>query len=250
MIKSFYDYIKENASDGPDVSQYASDVIKHLKNVDDTSSEYIEIRELEYNEEETFDLVIKVRKDASPKFETDDHFKTLPWEELNFEEYGYAIDANTFMDKGDLMVPEIVFTFIIDPSREPRLYTELNYKLIDIITHEVNHTKQVGWNREPFNVRPSSGKTRGSVKSSYEYFILPDEIESMVAGMYARSKEQNIQIDKLFDKYLIPFVKYKHLSRLQFTEVFEIWLKHTLENYPDAYLTDSSPRVQNIIKTI
>jgi hypothetical protein len=250
MIKSFYEYITENESDDPIIHQYVNDVINHVKRVNSTNNEYVEIRELEYKEEETFDLVIQVKKDSSPNFETDEHFNTLPWEEINYKKYGYAIDANTVIDKGELIVPEIILTLIIDPTREPDLYDELYYKLIDIITHELHHTRQVGWNREPFNVRPSSSKTRGTVKQSFEYFILPDEIESMVGGMYTRSIEQDIPIDELFNMYLIPFLKDKQLTQSQFEEVFKVWLIYSLENYPDARLNDSSPRVQNIIKTI
>lgn len=248
MIKSFIEYINEGSSN--DVSKYANDVIKHINKVNDTGDSYIEIRDLEYNDDDKFDLVVQIKKINDPDFENDSHFSSLPWEEINFNKYGFAIDANTFINKKDLIIPEIIITLIIDPVREQDLYKELRFKLIDIITHEINHTNQVGWNREPFNVRPSAGSTRDNANNSFKYFNLPDEVESIVLGMYTRSKEQNIEIDKLFDQYLAPFVKDKQLTNTEYLKVFELWIKHTLENYPDASLSMSNPRIVKIVNSI
>ena len=79
---------------------------------------------------------------------------------------------------------------------------------------------------------------------------MPDEIESMVLGMYERTKEQDISLDELFDKYLIPFVLDGKLSKKEFAEVFEVWMKHALENYPDVKIDETDPRVKKIIDSI
>ena len=251
MIKSFIEFIYEkNGKDESRFIQYSRDIIKCIKDNDSPEGEYIEIRELEYNNEDQFDLVIQIKRESRPNFKTDSHFKSLSWEEINFDQYGFALDASIKIDKQDLIIPEITFTIIIDPTREPYLYTELNYRLIDVITHEIHHTNQIGWNREPFNVRPSSNVSRSKSKKSYKYFLLPDEIESMVKGMYIRSKAQGVSIDKIFDKYLIPFKMNGNISDSEYNQVLTQWVKHTLENYPDAKLSIEDEKIKRIIDQI
>jgi hypothetical protein len=247
MIKSFNEYIGEGRESN--FSKYSLDVINLIKNVKSTEGEYLEIRELEYQNPD-FDLVIELKLEENPDFDNDSHFNSLSWEEINFRHYGFAIDANTYINKGDLILPEIIITLILQPSRIPGSYEELNYRLIDIISHETNHTLQVGWNREPFKVRPSSNSDRKSSKKSFKYFLLPDEVESMVKGAYERSKVQGVRIDKIFDKYLYPFLMVGKINCEQYNQVLSTWIKHTLENYPDADLSLEDQKIKNIVDKI
>lgn len=250
MVLSFRDYINESKSGKPDAVRYAKDVVHQISKASSTGGEYIEIRELEYNETDSFDLVIQLKRENSPDFQNDSHFKTLQWEEINFKKYGFAIDANVYIDKKDLILPEIIVTLIINPDLEPKLYKELNYRLIDILSHEVNHLNQVGWNREPFNSRPSSNIDRKKCKKSSSYFLLPDELESYVHGMYTRSIEQGVQIDKIFDKYLFPFLMSGEITKKEYNKVFKEWMIHALENYPDAKMSTEDKKVSQIINSI
>jgi hypothetical protein len=250
MIKSFFEYINEGESGSPDSTKYADDIVYHLRNNESSDSDYIEIRELEYKEPDSFDLVIQFKRETNPDFRKDSHFKTLQWEEINFDHYGFAIDANMYIDNKDLMVPEIIVTLILNPEMEPKLYTELRYRLIDIISHEVNHLNQVGWNREPFNTRPSSNIDRKKCKKSSKYFLLPDELESYVYGAYNRSKEQNVPIDKIFDKYLYPFLMSGELSDPEYDKVFKEWMIHALENFPDAKISLEDKKVSQIVNSL
>ena len=77
-----------------------------------------------------------------------------------------------------------------------------------------------------------------------------DEIESMVIGMYERSKVEGSDLDELFDKYLIPFVTDKKLSEDEYEEVFKVWMIHALENYPDANININNPKVSKIVDSI
>jgi hypothetical protein len=247
MIKSFNEYIGEGEKS--DYSKYSSDVINIIKKIKSTDGEYIKIKELEYQKPD-FDLVIELKLEESPDFDNDIHFKSLSWEEINFNRYGFAIDANMHINKGDLMLPEIIITLIIQPSRIPKLYKELNHRLIDLIAHEINHTRQIGWNREPFKVRPSSNSDRQLAKKNYKYFLLPDEVEAMVKGSYERSKEQKVEIDKIFDNYLNPFLMVGKINQKQYNQILSTWIKHTLENYPDANLSINNQKIKNIVDKI
>lgn len=251
MIVSFLEYISENRDPGHSrLIKYADDVINVVSKTKTLDDSYVESRELQYNDGHQFDLVIQVKRNSNPDLRKDSHFYRLPWEKINFDHYGFAIDANTRIDKMDLMIPEIIVTLIVNPDREPDLYDELRYRLIDIISHEINHTDQIGWNRKPFNVRPSSNSDRNRAKNSFEYFLLPDEIESMVEGMYIRSKEQGVQIDKIFDKYLYPFLMSGKITEDQYLKVLEAWVKHALENYPDAKMSTEDKKIRKIIDQI
>ena len=80
--------------------------------------------------------------------------------------------------------------------------------------------------------------------------MLPDEIESMVLGMYERSKVEGSNLEDLFDKYLLPFVKDKKLSDNEYDKVFTKWMIHAFENYPDVQINTNDPRVSKIIDSI
>ncbi len=264
LIKSFKQFINENACDcdcdktsSNFVENCVRDVIFIISNEVDsiigeinTSSDYLKIKELEYSDEYKVDIAIELKIDNNPDLEKDSHFNSLPWEEINFEHHGFAIDANTKIDKDRNIIPRVVINVIINQDKVPKLYKELSYKLLDIITHELEHTKQIGTNREPFNIRPSDNITRSKSKTSYSYFILPEEIESMVVGMYTRSKKQGVPIDKIFDKYLIPFVMGGQLSKQEYLDVLKKWIYYTLENYPDAKLSLEDDKISKIVDSI
>jgi hypothetical protein len=249
MVKSFNKFLNENIKGGPDGSKYASDIVSLIKNNSSPCDDYMNIGELEYLNPDV-DFEVEIRRVESVDFSKDSHFHNLPWEEINYEHYGFAIDANTLTDRADLTLPKIVVTVLLDKNREPKSYEELYYRLVDITSHEVNHTHQIGWNRRPFKVRPSSNVDRNRAKASYEYFLLPDEIESMVKGAYDRSKEQGVRIDKIFDKYLYPFIMSGRMSKSEYLEVLSKWVKHTLENYPDADLSMEDSKIKSIVDKI
>lgn len=248
MIKSFFEYIREDTGDTLDASKYAEDVINMIKSISDQSDSYALAGKKEYTDPYQFDLLVEVKLNPSPNFETDEHFKSLPWEELNFNKYGFSIDANTNIDNKDTIIPNIVITLILDPNRD--YLEELKFKLIDIITHEINHINQIGWNRRPFKERPSSNNIRSDSKSDYKYFLLPDEVESMVKGMYERSKEEGVDINMLFDKYLIPFIKNGTITEEEYSEVFKKWLIHALEKYPDVDISFFNPKINKIVHSL
>ena len=253
-LKSFNQFVNENLESTVSfvdscVSDVLSNLLKEVKN-SESSKEYNKLTTLEYNDDEyKVDIEVEFRLDQSPDILNDLHFNSLPWEEINFKRYGFAIDANMIINKEDLIIPKIVITLILNPNVLPKLYQELKYRLIDIITHELNHTQQIGINRRPFNARPSDHKTREKA-GVFGYLVLPEEVESMVEGMYVRSKKQNVPIDKIFDKYLMPFVMSNKLTKEEYIKVLQTWIYCTLENYPDAKLSLDDEKIRKIVNSI
>jgi hypothetical protein len=249
MIKSFIEFINESMDQK---SQFIKDLSQTLIEKLRTSylkesTEYTIFSGMEFTEPFTFDLILNVRSDNSPNLEEDSHFNGLPWEKINFDNLGYSIDANTRMSRSKAKIPKIILHIILNPKEEPILYSKLYYRLIDILTHETNHLDQLGLNRTPFNSHVSDKMKRNNAKKTYKYFLLGDEIESMVEGMYASAQAQNVPLDQVFDSYLIPFVQSGYINLAEYAHVMDVWVTRSLELYPDATFSNKVDHIVNSI---
>lgn len=246
---SFIEFVNESESEEIRfVKSAAHSLIQKIKSSRSMDTDdYVEFSGMEFTEPFLFDLILYVKRSESSKTVHDNHFNDLPWEEINFKEKGYMIDANTKMNKKEMIVPRIEFHIIINPKKEPSCYSNLYYRLIDILAHETNHLDQVGINRDHPNVNVSSRDERKAAKKSNAYFLLPEEIESMVTGMYARSVEEKRPLDIIFYEYLRPFVKSDYISTEEFEKTMKTWITHAIERYPDAKF---SPKADQIINSI
>ena len=249
MIKSFLEFVNENVdSNEKFIKSLTLKLIQKIKSLSSDPDEYVTLKGMEFREPYQFDLILNVRKEKGAKVVNDEHFKNLEWEQINYDQLGYSIEASVRTNSGDLLSPEIIIHLIIDPSKEPHLYNKLHARLLDILTHETNHIDQFSiFSRDPFSSPPSSQSDRKSAKKNYRYFLLVDEIESMVEGMYASSKQQNLPLDEVFFNYLEPFIKSGYISKNEFLKVFTTWIKFALERYPDALF---SKKVEKIVNSI
>lgn len=247
MLKSFAQFINENSTPLNFLSDLTTKLIQKIRSFPKKELEYSLFSGMEFREPFEFDLKLYVRKDASPDLENDEHFSELPWEEINFKNDGYAIDAKVRIHKDSLLIPEVSVYLIVDPTKEPHVYRDLFSRLLDILVHETNHIDQISIKRNPFNVKPSHREERNAAKKSHKYFLLDDEIESMVEGMWARSQKLDVPLDHIFDDYLIPFVQSKYITPEEYSEVKTVWIKHALEKHPDA---NFSKKVEKIINSI
>jgi hypothetical protein len=248
-LKSFMEFINESEhTDADFIKRVATFLLNKVKDsTKNESQEYSVSAKSEFRSPFEFDLFLELRRDSNPDLESDSHFSGLSWEITNFNNLGYCIDANVKMNSGDLFIPEITIHLILNPKKEPLSYEQLFYRLIDILTHETNHLNQNGINRESFNVIPSNNHERNSAKKSYKYFLLPDEIESMVEGMYAKSKESGKELDLIFIDYLSPFIKNGFMKESEFNKVVTVWIKKALELYPDANFSNRATKIINSI---
>ncbi len=248
MLKSFTQFIFESENLEKDfIESTARQLIQKIKSADD-ASEYTTFSGMEFTKPFKFDLILNVKKEKNAKISDDSHFNSLSWEQLNYDKLGYAIDANSRTNKGDLFIPEIEVHLILDPTKIPTSYTNLYARIVDILTHETNHITQFDQvNRNPFSSHTSDKKDRDSAKKSFKYFLLGDEVESMVEGMYASSKVKEIPLDHVFHDYLTPFIQSKYITPEEYSEVLSVWVKAALEKYPDAIF---SKKVEKIVNSI
>ena len=249
MLKSFLQYINETMDHKTEfIKGLSQNLIERLRTSPfDESTEYSVFSGMSFIEPFNFNLILNVRRDTDLATHSDSHFNSLPWEKINFDNLGYAIDANTKMSKSKLKIPSITIHIVLNPKLEPLLYSKLFFRLLDILTHETNHLNQLGINRDPFNTYVSNNHDRDLAKKSYQYFLLPDEIESMVEGMYTRAKAQNTYLDKIFDGYLLPFIESGYINKSEYLEVMHAWIFHALEVYPDSKFSN---KVKSIIDSI
>jgi hypothetical protein len=246
MLKSFSQFINEDRGALDFLSGLTTKLIQKIRSSKE-EQDYTLFSGMEFREPFEFDLIMYVRKDSNPNIKNDAHFSELPWEEINFENDGYAIDAKVRIHKEKSLIPEISIYIIINPNQEPHVYRDLFSRLLDILVHETKHIEKISIKRNPFNVKPSNHEERNAAKKSHNYFLLPDEIESMVEGMLARSKYLDIPLDYIFDDYLIPFVQSKYITPSEYEKVKIVWIKHALEKHPDA---NFSKKVEKIVNSI
>jgi hypothetical protein len=247
MIKSFLQFINEDSNIKNDfIKSITIKLIKQIRESAMPDEEYHSFSGIKFSEPFKFNLILNICKTDAPDFKTDEHFKSLPWEEINYTQYGYSIDANT-IKHDSVTIPDIEIFLLINPKKEPHLYNKLYSRLLDILTHETNHLDQLESDGDPFSANPSLSDDRNSAKKNYKYFLLPDEIESMVEGMYASSKAQNIPLDDVFNDYLFPFIKSKYITKSEYLTVITTWIKFALERYPNS---NFSNKVSYIIDSI
>lgn len=243
MIRSYFEFISESSGD-PKVDfaeRLAQQLLTKVKSSRSSrSSEYLEFSGMKFSEPFAFDLNLYVRSGWPKDVRTDLHFENLPWEELNLESKGYAVDAITAVKDGR---STIEIYLIVDPEKEPHSYRDLYARLADIISHETNHIDQVTDGPGGFNADPTHPKVRDEAKGSFKYFLLGDEIESMVEGMKTRSEIKRIPIDHVFQDYLSPFVRSKYITHDEYLEVMERWIRHAADRYPDAQFSESAQKI-------
>lgn len=211
------------------------------------TSEYVNAQEIEIAEPFLdVDFRFLLKKQPNLDLSKDSHFSKMKWQYANLKKNSYVLTGNVFMTDGN--IPELEIVLAIDPNTESsEMYKDLYYTLLNTVSHELNHLNQMGWNRDYDNIVPSSMKIRKLNGNGYGYFLLPEEIESMVKGMHIQSKAQNIPIDILFTQHLQPFVDTGFMSQDEMIKIIKKWISHSLKYYP---FTKMSNKYQNIIDNI
>lgn len=234
MIKKFKQFIYESKYDTLS-SAYARDVLKFIKQTTGSPVNTPKLEIFDYSEPIEFNLTVKVVRviEFDPSKTPD--FNGLPWETINFEENGFVVDANAYIPaEQDPDSPEIDLVIYLSPEAEPSKYQDLNFKVVDVIRHELEHLLQKGVNKKVGHIVKTSKKVRDKAQDNYRYFLLPDEIPAMVAGMHASAVKKRVPIDSEFNSYLRPFVSSGVISKPEFEEVMQTWIRFTKKSFPDA----------------
>lgn len=240
MLLSYSDFINEEHNGEKEFNTtLAEKLIAEIKR--NVELESFSLSGMEFTDPFLFKLVVDVRRNSNFNVKSDPHFKQLPWEKFNFKRDGYVVDANTTVKGEETPIIEIVL--VLDPSREPHLFSKLHGKMLDILVHETNHLSQLGVNKNPTGEEISHKHDREAAKAGHQYFLLKDEIQSMVEGMYTRSQHDDVPLDYVFNDYLVAFVKDKYITKEEYADVMETWIKYAAEHYPDAKFSNKANKV-------
>jgi hypothetical protein len=234
MIKRFSQFIFESKYDSL-ASVFAKDLFGVIKKTAGSKLGKEISKEFEYDNPLEFTLSIKLARVKEFEPAKSKYFSRLPWEVINFENKGFAIDTNSFIPKeNEPESPEIEIILYISPEAEPQCYPELNYKLIDNIRHELEHLLQKGINKKTGHIVNTPKAVRTRAQNNYNYFLLSDEIPAMVAGMYASAKKKRIPLDQEFTEYLQPFIETNVISQSEADKVMKTWIDFAKKVYPVA----------------
>lgn len=250
VLKKYSEYILEHSqSDELDglIKTLSDLALSTVQSQNNTGDNYNIVQELEITEP-FIDVDIRFLLKKKPKLDltNDSYFSKMNWQHEKLNDHGYALTGNVFMTDGN--IPEIEIIIAIDSDRlNEEMLKKIYFNLKNTISHELNHLKQKGWNKDFHSIDPSSQEHRKKNNKRYSYFLLPEEIDSMVYGMSKQSKSQNVPIDTLFDKHLEPFVESGFMTESEKLEVIRKWLQHTLKFYPNAILSE---KYSNIIDNI
>ena len=207
----------------------ASEILEIVKG--STMSKRTITRDLNYSEPVSFFLTLAITRSKTFSPAKSKNFKSLPWETINFERRGFVIDANTYIP-GNNDEPEVEMYIVISPEAEPTCYQTLYFKVLDSIRHEMEHLLQKGANRQVGHAVTTKRKTRSAAEESYEYFLLPDEIPSMVSGMHLAAVKKRIPIDVEFEDYLFPFIQSGFITQAEADKVIKVWLDFAVQHFP------------------
>jgi hypothetical protein len=86
--------------------------------------------------------------------------------------------------------------------------------MTDSIRHEIEHK---------FHTNKSQPAQRHAHKDTYRYFLLPDEIPSMVSGLSLSAKREGIAFSAAVANYLTPFVESGFITVDQFDHISQVW---------------------------
>lgn len=234
MIKRFSQFVYESKFDTISLS-VARDLFSFVKSTKGTQVGKILKTEFEYSEPIEFDVFFVVKRVVSFNPSKTKHFKSLPWEVFNFEETGFSLDANVYIPNvSEPESPVLEMVLYISPEAEPLAYENLNRKLLEYLRHEIEHLLQKGVNRREGHEITTREKTRRDAETSYRYFLLPDEIPAMVAGMHASAAKKRVPIDTEFNLYLQPFLRAEMITQAEYQKVMRAWINFAKKVYPDS----------------
>lgn len=237
MIKTFLRFVYESQYDSLS-EEIASEIMSVITAKVSNSVKGRINRTLEYTEPMTFSLSLLVFRSKSFDPKRSELFNSVPWEKSNFQNMGFAVDANSFIFSEELAPdPEIEIKIVIDPSKEPQSHQALYYKLLDCVRHEIEHLLQKGTNKQYNHSGQQVDKNRRESESSYKYFLLKDEVPAMVSGMKLSAEKKGIPLDSEFEEYLSPIRDFGFISDSEMQLVIQKWLKFANKHFPDAKIS-------------
>lgn len=119
---------------------------------------------------------------------------------------GYA-DEGVVTADGDIeTIPSIEVNIAFPGENEEQHYTEIMAWLKDVVRHEIEHLTQRGINAKPGKHRNLNFSRRaviaGTPEMYYKYYLLADEIEPNLHGLYTMARYKRQSLSTTISSYL------------------------------------------------
>jgi len=160
-----------------------------------------------------------------------------------FKSKGFIIDAycinEEIVNVDDYYNDGLIHvTIIINPEDEPKIYQDMISELHDVVRHESEHLTQDGVNRLKGKVHGTSLELRQKIYDDperfYLYYLLKDEIPSLVRGMYKKAKWSKRTLNDVFGENLDSLVDRNMVIEKDREKLLRVWSNYAKKHLPKA----------------
>tara|TARA_B100000497_G_C7532753_1_gene322994 strand:- start:196 stop:828 length:633 start_codon:yes stop_codon:yes gene_type:complete len=113
---------------------------------------------------------------------------------------------------------------IIETNDDSKNYSNIIFRLANILRHEIEHLTQSGYNTISHHHLPDDQYEREHVNEK-EYLLLPKEVTAGVRGIYSQSCKMKKPFDVMLNEYLLE----TYLLKSEIEEVTSVYLKKAKE---------------------
>jgi len=142
----------------------------------------------------------------------------------NIKKGTYYIDGGVYTE----MSPELTIMLVVNPNDIPGVYSDILPVFRDLVRHEIEHLTQRDWNLKYSKFKKRNNALRQKIKKTglnYKYFMLADEADANIHGLYAKAETLKQPYQKVVDNYLDELVNNKVVTIEQRKEIYDKWKK-------------------------
>jgi len=153
--------------------------------------------------------------------------------EVNNEKYGdiFIIDGCVFTDPDD--VPFMILKIGMGRCGDKKIHSELYPELRDAVRHEIEHLTQRGYNRKEGKYVRNNDLIRQKIAEDivpmYKYFLLKDEVDANIHGLYSKAKALKKPFHIVIDEYLDELIDKKVIQKENKETIYKTWKRRIPE---------------------
>lgn len=123
--------------------------------------------------------------------------------------------------------PNIEIHIAVHPSDGTKIFSKIQPVLRDLVRHEIEHLTQRGMSAKAGKWMRRNNKMRAKIKSNpdlyYKYFLLPDEVDANIHGLYSKAKTMKQPYQKVVEDYLDSLVSDEVIKPEHKKEIYNKW---------------------------
>jgi hypothetical protein len=164
--------------------------------------------------------------------EFDDEVSGLNFEvELKFAVTEDGVQPGKFFIDGyaeaDDDYPNIEIHVAVHPNDGNKIFSKIQPVMRDLVRHEIEHLTQRGMLAKANKFMRRNSAMRVKIKSNpdlyYKYFLLPDEVDANIHGLYSKAKTMKQPYQKVVDDYLDSLVDDEIIKPEHRKEIYNKW---------------------------